>query len=211
LKKRNQNLLQHLNRNRLILSRTLKKLPSKRNWTGRIKLLLDQYTQIRDYILSKGANHRLTKKYDSFWIGRNTLFLVTIRGTHIRVYGAADPAAYKDSTMNVYDDSKVKAYQGTPAYIKVVGDMSFKWALRFIDDVVAKNAPAPAEPVTEAKPAEKPAEEAAKPVESKPEEAKPEDKAAEASNTAADEMIHESASEKAADELINAKINTPKN
>jgi|GEM_PF-882488 len=175
------------------------------------KTLLDQYTQIRDYILSKGANHRLTKKYDSFWIGRNTLFLVTIRGTHIRVYGAADPAAYKDSTMNVYDDSKVKAYQGTPAYIKVVGDMSFKWALRFIDDVVAKNAPAPAEPVTEAKPAEKPAEEAAKPVESKPEEAKPEDKAAEASNAAADEMIHESASEKAADELINAKINTPKN
>lgn len=194
------------------------------------KALLDQYTQLRDYILSKGANHRITKKYDSFWIGRNTLFLLVIRGTHIRVYGAAQAAEFKDDTMNVYDDSKTKAYEGTPTYVKVVGDMSFKWALRFIDQIVAKVTPAPVEQPAESIPAGNqpaaPAEaeaKAAAPEETKPAEAPKEEPAQAsdepseeeqqqaASNEAADELITQNAADKAADELINAKMNSPKN
>ena len=186
--------------------------------------------QLRDYILSKGANHRITKKYDSFWIGRNTLFLLVIRGTHIRVYGAAQAAEFKDDTMNVYDDSKTKAYEGTPTYVKVVGDMSFKWALRFIDQIVAKVTPAPVEQPAESIPAGNqpaaPAEaeaKAAAPEETKPAEAPKEEPAQAsdepgeeeqqqaASNEAADELITQNAADKAADELINAKMNSPKN
>jgi len=101
--------------------------------------LKNRYAAIRDYVVSKGANHRISKKYDSFWIGRKTLILISIRGVHLRVYGAVKINDLGETTMNVYDDSKTKAYENTPSFIKVTGTLSNKWAFRFVDEVFAHN------------------------------------------------------------------------
>lgn len=101
--------------------------------------LKTRYETIRDYLVSKGANHHISKKYESFWVGRKTLALIFIRGTHLRVYGAVKIADLGETTMNVYDASKTKLYEDTPSYIKVTGALSLKWAFRFIDEVFSLN------------------------------------------------------------------------
>jgi hypothetical protein len=60
-----------------------------------------------------------------------------------------------DSTMNVYDDSKTKIYEDTPSFIKVTGSLSYKWAFRFVDEVMKANGiekPIVVEPAPEREP-----------------------------------------------------------
>ena len=63
---------------------------------------------------------------------------MTIRGKTLKVYYKLNPKDYKDSTLPIKDESKVKKYSEYPAVLKVKSDLSLKRALQLVDETMQK-------------------------------------------------------------------------
>lgn len=100
--------------------------------------LLDNYNELKNYILAYGVKSRVSNSGDTFRLHTETYVKITIAGKGLKLYYALDPKAYADSTIPVSDVSHKSIYVEIPACFKVKSVLSVKRAKQLIDDVMAK-------------------------------------------------------------------------
>ncbi|MDD7064228.1 MAG: hypothetical protein PUI76_02990, partial [Mollicutes bacterium] len=61
----------------------------------------------------------------------------TINGKHLKVYFAANPDDYKDTPIPV-ERTETKKYEDLPLQFKVRSDLSFRRAVKIVDDMLTK-------------------------------------------------------------------------
>lgn len=94
------------------------------------------YERLKNYILSF-AKVKNGQAWDGerFYVGRNNLIRMQVRGKTLNLYFALDPNTL-DSKYNVIDASEVKKYQNIPSLLKVKGPRSFNYAEELINEVM---------------------------------------------------------------------------
>ena len=99
--------------------------------------LRHKYYDLRDHIKSYGLNNRLSIPGDSFSAHRKRYVFITINGKHLKVYFAANPDDYKDTPIPV-ERTETKKYEDLPLQFKVRSDLSFRRAVKIVDDMLTK-------------------------------------------------------------------------
>lgn len=99
--------------------------------------LRHKYYDLRDYIKSYGVKNRISIPGDTFSAHRERLVFLTINGKHIKACFALDPADYADSPIPV-EPNTAKKYDGLPLTFKIKSNLSFRRALKLVDDLMAK-------------------------------------------------------------------------
>ena len=97
----------------------------------------DKYNELRDYIASYGLNPRLSIPGCTFSAHRERYVFITITGKHLRVNYALDPKDYADTTIPVVANNS-KKFADIPLTFKIKSGLSFRRALKLVDDVMAK-------------------------------------------------------------------------
>ena len=99
----------------------------------------DMYNVIKNKLLSyKKVKCRLSKKRETFYIGRQTLVKLDIKGKKIDLYLALNPSEFNDKSQyyNYIDISEKNAL--LPMLMKVSGPIKLRRALELIDILMAK-------------------------------------------------------------------------
>ena len=99
--------------------------------------LRHKYYDLRDHIKSYGLSDRLSIPGDSFSAHRKRQVFITINGKHLKVYVAANPDDYKDTPIPV-ERTETKKYEDLPLQFKVRSDLSFRRAVKIVDDMLTK-------------------------------------------------------------------------
>ena len=99
--------------------------------------LRHKYYDLRDHIKSYGLSNRLSVPGDSFSAHRKRYVFITINGKHLKVYFAANPDDYKDTPIPV-ERTETKKYEDLPLQFKVRSDLSFRRAVKIVDDMLTK-------------------------------------------------------------------------
>lgn len=97
----------------------------------------DYYNEVKNYILSFGANSRVSWKYDAFNVGHEQVAKLSIKGKTLSIYVALKPKAYVESKYHAKDVSKSKTYEATPTQMKIRSPRAVKFAKELVDDVMA--------------------------------------------------------------------------
>ena len=98
------------------------------------------YTTIKNKFLSyKKVKSRLSKKRETFYLGRTTLAKLDVKGKKIDLYLALDPKEFENKAKyyNFIDVSEKK--KDTPMLIKISGPIKLKRALELIEIIMEKN------------------------------------------------------------------------
>ena len=99
----------------------------------------DSYNEIKNKFLSyKKVKSRLSKKRETFYMGRQTLAKIDVKGKKVDLYLALNPLEFTDKAQfyNFVDISEKK--QDTPMLMKVSGPIKLKRALELIDILMSK-------------------------------------------------------------------------
>ena len=99
--------------------------------------LRHKYYDLRDHIKSYGLSNRLSIPGDSFSAHRKRYVFITINGKHLKAYFAANPDDYKDTPIPV-ERTETKKYEDLPLQFKVRSDLSFRRAVKIVDDMLTK-------------------------------------------------------------------------
>lgn len=99
--------------------------------------LRHKYYDLRDHIKSYGLSNRLSIPGDSFSAHRKRYVFITINGKHLKVYFATNPDDYKDTPIPV-ERTETKKYEDLPLQFKVRSDLSFRRAVKIVDDMLTK-------------------------------------------------------------------------
>ena len=99
--------------------------------------LRHKYYDLRDHIKSYGLSNRLSIPGDSFSAHRKRYVFITINGKHLKVYFATNPDDYKDTPIPV-ERTENKKYEDLPLQFKVRSDLSFRRAVKIVDDMLTK-------------------------------------------------------------------------
>lgn len=99
--------------------------------------LCHKYYDLRDHIKSYGLSNRLSIPGDSFSAHRKRYVFITINGKHLKVYFATNPDDYKDTPIPV-ERTETKKYEDLPLQFKVRSDLSFRRAVKIVDDMLTK-------------------------------------------------------------------------
>lgn len=118
--------------------RVIIRIPFEERMKVAEKDLLDNYNELKNYILSYGVKSRVSNSGDTFRLHTETYVKMTIAGKGLKLYYALDPKAYADSTIPVTDVSHKSIYVEIPACFKVKSVLSVKRAKQLVDDVMAK-------------------------------------------------------------------------
>lgn len=100
--------------------------------------LLDNYNELKNYILSYGVKSRVSNSGDTFRLHTETYVKITIAGKGLKLYYALDPKDFANSTIPVTDVSRKGIYAEIPACFKVKSVLSVKRAKQLVDDLMAK-------------------------------------------------------------------------
>lgn len=96
-----------------------------------------KYYDLRDYIKDYGLSNRISIPGDTFSAHRKRYVFITISGKHIKVYFAANPDDYKDTPIPV-EHHTTKKYEDLPLLFNIRSDLSFRRALKLVDDMLTK-------------------------------------------------------------------------
>lgn len=119
------------------VSQPVVRIPFNERVLGFSKELKDKYNELKNYILSYDVKSRISNSGDSFRSKRKLYVKITSSGNSgFRVYFALNPEDYKDSPIPVKASGPVKAYEETPAFLRVSSDLSVKRAKELVDDVM---------------------------------------------------------------------------
>ncbi len=97
-----------------------------------------KYYDLRDYLKSYGVKNRISIPGDTFSAHRKRYAFITISGKHIKVYFAANPDDYKDTPIPV-ERHTTKKYEDLPLLFNIRSDLSYRRALKLVDDMMAKD------------------------------------------------------------------------
>ena len=99
--------------------------------------LRHKYYDLRDYIKSYGVKNRISNPGDTFSAHRERYVFVTISGKHIKAFFALDPKDYESGTIPV-EKMDSKKYEDIPCCLRIKSDLSYRRAMKLVDDVMAK-------------------------------------------------------------------------
>lgn len=98
------------------------------------------YEEIKNELLSfKKVKSRMSRKCESYRVGRVLIAKVVFSGKSIKCYLALDPAAYETSVFHHRDVSEKKSYVDVPMLMRVRSNRSVKNAKRLVAEVAEKN------------------------------------------------------------------------
>ena len=124
------------------ITRTGKKkiirIPFQDRMSNADPLLLSQYDELKNYILSFQVKSRISNAGDIFRLHKEEFVKITIAGKGLKLYMALNPEDYKDGPIPVDDASDKKMYKDIPLVFKVKSELSLKRAKKLIDDLMAK-------------------------------------------------------------------------
>ena len=99
----------------------------------------DIYNAIKNKILSyKNVKTRLSKKRETFYVGRNTLVKLDVKGKKVDLYLALNPAEFADKAKFYNFVDIADKNEETQMLVKVSGPIKLKRALELIDILMAK-------------------------------------------------------------------------
>ncbi|MGN1261610.1 MAG: hypothetical protein ACI4UT_00905, partial [Candidatus Enteromonas sp.] len=114
----------------------IKRVPFEEKLASADEDLRKKYQELRNYILSYGIKSRVSIPGDTFSAHRERYVFLTIAGKHIKAYFALDPVSYENTKLPV-EKVDSKKFEDLPACMKIKSDLSFRRALKLIDDVMA--------------------------------------------------------------------------
>ena len=92
------------------------------------------YNQIKHTLLGyKKVKSKVSRSYDRFNIGRNSIARIGLRGKTLVLYLALNVEDYLGTKYRPKDMSEKKRYADTPMMVKVKSDRGLKYALELID------------------------------------------------------------------------------
>ncbi|MDY2914025.1 MAG: hypothetical protein SOV58_05320 [Candidatus Enteromonas sp.] len=115
---------------------SIKRVPFEERLASADEDIQKKYQELRSYILSYGVRGRISIPGDTYSAHRERLVFLTIAGKHIKAYFALNPADYENSKTPLISVES-KKFEDLPACLKVKSDLSFRRALKLIDDVMA--------------------------------------------------------------------------
>ncbi|MCQ2797019.1 MAG: hypothetical protein MJ241_00985 [Bacilli bacterium] len=95
--------------------------------------LLDNYNELKAYLLSYGLKSRLSNSGDTFRLSCVTYCKITVAGKGLKLYLALKPSDFADSPIPVIDASAKNIYKDIPTCFKVKSGLSMKRAKQLID------------------------------------------------------------------------------
>ncbi|MCQ2742399.1 MAG: hypothetical protein MJ239_03775 [Bacilli bacterium] len=98
--------------------------------------LRHKYYDLRDYIRSYGIGDRISIPGHTFSAHRERYAFITITGKHIKVNLALDPKTLEGGTVP-FTVNESKKFEDLPVTIKIRSDLSYRRALKLVDDVMA--------------------------------------------------------------------------
>jgi hypothetical protein len=113
------------------------KVPFEEKLANAEKDLVEKYEGLRDYIMSYGIKNRVSIPGDTFSAHRERYVFITITGKKLKVNYAIDPKAYENGTIPV-ETNNSKKFEDLPLTFKIRSDLSYRRALKLVDDVMAK-------------------------------------------------------------------------
>ena len=122
--------------NRFDAFSAIKRVPFEEKLASADEDLRKKYQELRNYILSYGVKSRVSIPGDTFSAHRERYVFLTIAGKHIKAYFALDPVSYESTKLPI-EKVDSKKFEDLPACMKVKSDLSFRRALKLIDDVMA--------------------------------------------------------------------------
>ena len=100
----------------------------------------DYYNELKNELLSyMGVKSRISWKYETFRKGRKLIAKLKIRGKHVTLYLALNPADYMDSKYKIDDVSDVKVNADTPCAYAIKNDRRCRYAKELIAKVMGDN------------------------------------------------------------------------
>lgn len=108
-----------------------------RNASPELKQL---YNIVKNEIMKyKGISNRVTNSYDCFYCGRKQVVKLSLSKKKVKVFLAADPAAYPEKSFPHKDVSAKKSHVRTPYYTMVKSQLSVKRMNKVIADIMKSN------------------------------------------------------------------------
>ena len=99
---------------------------------------LQVYSTLKNALCGyKKVKGRMSKKCESFRLGRELVAKIAIVGKSVRMYIALDPTVYDESKFHHKDVSEKKTYALVPMMVRVKGPRATKRALTLIDDCLS--------------------------------------------------------------------------
>jgi hypothetical protein len=114
------------------------RIPFQDRMSNADPMLLSQYDELKNYLLSFQVKSRISNAGDIFRLRKEEYVKITIAGKGLKLYMALNPEDYKDGPIPVDDASDKKMYKEIPLVFKVKSELSLKRAKKLIDDLMAK-------------------------------------------------------------------------
>lgn len=115
---------------------SIKRVPFEERLASADEDIKKKYEELRAYILAYEVRNRVSIPGDTYSAHRERLIFLTIAGKHIKAYFALNPSDYEASKTPVIPvDSK--KFEDLPTCLKIKSDLSFRRALKLVDDVMA--------------------------------------------------------------------------
>ena len=114
------------------------RIPFQDRMSSADPMILSQYDELKNYILSFQVKSRISNVGDIFRLHKEEYVKITIAGKGLKLYLALNPEDYKDGPIPVDDASDKKMYKDIPLVFKVKSELSLKRAKKLIDDLMAK-------------------------------------------------------------------------
>lgn len=99
-----------------------------------------RYSVIKNRLLSyEGVKSRISWKWESFRIGRNTLAKLRLRGKTLSLCLALKADDYAETKYIVENLAEIKSFAGTPCVYRIKNDRRLKYSEELIVDLMRKN------------------------------------------------------------------------
>ena len=98
----------------------------------------DNYSELKNELLSWGLKSRISSSGDSFRLHCKTYCKISIAGKSLKLYLALDPKDYKDSTLPIQNAGDKNIYKDIPLVFKVRSGLSMRRAKALIRDACEK-------------------------------------------------------------------------
>lgn len=99
----------------------------------------NKYFNICKEILSYGIKYRISNRYVSFRRKCVLYFRINIAGKKIKLYCNIDPSHYDSSPIPIVIVSNKKSYEHVPTMIKIKSELSYRRAIKLIQDTMNKH------------------------------------------------------------------------
>ena len=113
----------------------------KRKFISRLmvapELTKQNYSEIKNYLLSFGATEKMTSKFEIFKC-KDIVAKVGIGGKAIKIFLAMDPQVLEGTKYKFKDYSERKQYANVPVLVKVRSPRSLKYFKELVDQMMAK-------------------------------------------------------------------------